>query len=184
MANGRLERESNPIQGEKPGYYPQHETNTAGEFETTGKRNPLPTTDSIVLAKLQEMDDKIQGIIDGSSPANTQLTGSTATLNTTVSNFPATQNVNVLNQQEQKFYALQENYTQKDETSGELIFLENIEGVDIYNLNQTDEIIFTINSLVITVPPDATFEALVGGVPSNVVTVSGNNRDYVIGRLG
>ena len=76
MANGRLKRESNPVQGEKPGYYPQHETDTAGDFETTGKRNPLPTTDSIVLAKLQEMDDKIQGIIDGSSPANTQLTGS------------------------------------------------------------------------------------------------------------
>ena len=35
-------------------------------------------SDTDVLAKLQELDTKVQGIIDGTTPANTQLTGSNA----------------------------------------------------------------------------------------------------------
>ena len=152
MANGRLERESNPIQGEKPGYYPQHETNTAGEFEITGKRNPLPTTDSIVLAKLQEMDDKIQGVIDGSSPANTQLTGS----------------------------KLQEQKTEADASSGIVIFSSDILAIELYNRDSVDGV-FTVNNIAITVPADESFQATVGGTPSNEVSISGST-SYIIGR--
>ena len=39
---GRLNRESNPIPGEKPGFLPQHESETSGEFVVTGERNPFP----------------------------------------------------------------------------------------------------------------------------------------------
>lgn len=39
---GRLNRESNPVPGEKPGFLPQHESETSGEFVVTGERNPYP----------------------------------------------------------------------------------------------------------------------------------------------
>ena len=39
---GRLNRESNPVPGEKPGFLPQHESETSGEFVVTGERNPFP----------------------------------------------------------------------------------------------------------------------------------------------
>ena len=39
---GRLNRESNPVPGEKPGFLPQHESTVSGEFVVTGERNPYP----------------------------------------------------------------------------------------------------------------------------------------------
>lgn len=39
---GRLNRESNPVPGEKPGFLPQHESTVSGEFVVTGERNPFP----------------------------------------------------------------------------------------------------------------------------------------------
>jgi len=127
MVVGRLNRESNPVPGEKPGFTPQHKL-PDGSFIDTGEANPLPTkddlvyqeldilkqlisdqqaltkkvevtnqkftqtvdgtvginnfptdqkvSDSDVLTKLSELDSKINGIIDGSTPADTQLVGS------------------------------------------------------------------------------------------------------------
>lgn len=40
---GRLNRESNPVPGEKPGFLPQHESTVSGEFVVTGENNPFPT---------------------------------------------------------------------------------------------------------------------------------------------
>lgn len=42
MVKGRLNRESNPIPGEKPGFLPQHESTVSGEFVVTGENNPFP----------------------------------------------------------------------------------------------------------------------------------------------
>jgi len=124
---GRLNRESNPVPGERAGFLPQHK-NTDGSFLDTGKINPLPTNDDLVyqqldslkqlindqqtltkkvevtnqkatqsvdgtvginnyptdqkvsdsdvLAKLSELDSKMNGIIDGSTPASSQIVGS------------------------------------------------------------------------------------------------------------
>jgi len=42
LVKGRLNRESNPVPGEKPGFLPQHESTVSGEFVVTGERNPYP----------------------------------------------------------------------------------------------------------------------------------------------
>jgi len=42
MVVGRLNRESNPVPGEKPGFKPQHKL-PDGSFIDTGENNPLPT---------------------------------------------------------------------------------------------------------------------------------------------
>jgi len=46
------------------------------DWEVTGSNKPLPTQDDLLLNKLDEIDRKVDGIIDGTTPANTQLTGS------------------------------------------------------------------------------------------------------------
>jgi len=130
MVVGRLNRESNPVPGEKPGFTPQHKL-PDGSFIDTGETNPLPTNDDLVyqqleslkqlindqqtltkkvevtnqkatqtvdgmvgvnnfpidqkvsdsdvLTKLSELDSKMNGIIDGSTPANTQIVGNIVT---------------------------------------------------------------------------------------------------------
>jgi len=89
MVVGRLNRESNPVPGEKPGFKPQHKL-PDGSFIDTGETNPLPTNDDLVLAKLAEMDTKIgttnsrlNGVLD------TNLVGAVG-----VNNFPTDQKIN------------------------------------------------------------------------------------------
>lgn len=79
MANGRLKRESNPIPGEIPGFLPQHESSVSGEFVVTGENNPYPTKVKNIheiTQRLDSLEEKIDKILDGTQPANVQLTGS------------------------------------------------------------------------------------------------------------
>ncbi|WP_163579148.1 hypothetical protein [Gracilibacillus saliphilus] len=73
MVQGRLQRESNPTPGTGyPGFLPQHETNTAGEFQTTGHRNPLPVANYVQNSSGVWIPKQVND--DGS--ANVQVTGS------------------------------------------------------------------------------------------------------------
>lgn len=168
MANGRLKRESNPIPGEIPGFLPQHESSVSGEFVVTGENNPYPTKVKNIheiTQRLDSLEEKIDKILDGTQPANVQLTGSNATLD-----------VNVINN-----WKLQEQLTQADAVNGTLTFSDVVKAVDIFNQDATNSGVFTINGLSITVPANTFFSAEIGGTPSNTVTVSGST-SYIIGR--
>lgn len=56
MVKGRLERESNPIPREVPGYVPQHDSTGNEDYVRTSPRNPFPTADKEVLEKLNAID--------------------------------------------------------------------------------------------------------------------------------
>lgn len=74
MVSGRLNRESNPVPGEKPGFLPQHESETSGEFVVTGERNPYPV-------KIKNTDEQAIPV---------QLTGRNIEEKLEVSNFTVT----------------------------------------------------------------------------------------------
>lgn len=68
MVSGRLNRESNPVPGEKPGFLPQHESETSGEFVVTGERNPYPvkiknTDEQAIPVKLTGSNVELLGVI-------------------------------------------------------------------------------------------------------------------------
>lgn len=50
MTIGRLNRETNPVPGEKSGYTPQHALSD-GSFVNTGETNPLPTREYSIIIK-------------------------------------------------------------------------------------------------------------------------------------
>lgn len=65
--NGRTEKFADP----------QHFTGSNNEGRAkTGEKNPFPTKDDKVLAKLNEIDDRLSKIESGDTTLNTQLTGS------------------------------------------------------------------------------------------------------------
>lgn len=93
---GRLNRESNPVPGTLAGFNPQfydadghaidvdvNNPYPVGNYIKQGNLwlpvssdNPMPTKDYEIKQKIEELNQKVDGIIDGSTPANTQLTGS------------------------------------------------------------------------------------------------------------
>ena len=121
--------------------------------------NNFPTdqkvSDSDVLTKLTELDSKMSGIIDGSTPAD----------------------VNVLNI---KSSSLQEQLTETDAITGTLTFSDFIKEIGIYN-RDVSEGVFTVNNLAITIPADTSFQAEIGGTPSKTIDVTGSS-SYIIGR--
>ena len=76
---------------------------------------------------------------------------------------------------------LVEQKTQANAVAGVLIFSENINCVEIYNTDTINDGIFTVNGIGITVPKDKSFTAIVGGVPSTQITVTGST-SYIISR--
>ena len=58
MVVGRLNRESNPVPGEKPGFKPQHKL-PDGSFIDTGEINPLPTKDDLAYQQLDSLKQLI-----------------------------------------------------------------------------------------------------------------------------
>jgi len=119
--------------------------------------NNFPTdqkvSDSDVLTKLTELDSKMNGIIDGSTPANTQLVGG----------------------------KVEEQLTEADSVTGTLTFSNNIQYIGIYNTDSTNTGIFNVNGFDIHVPASESFEANIGGTPSTAVTVSGST-SYIVTR--
>ena len=59
-----------------PFVLPQVWDPSTNDWRVTSDDYPLPTKDDLLLQKINELNSKVDGIIDGSTPANTQLTGS------------------------------------------------------------------------------------------------------------
>lgn len=76
---------------------------------------------------------------------------------------------------------LQEQLTENDAVSGVLTFVKNVSKVEIYNGDEANSGVFTVNGMDITVPPTRLFHAEIGGTPSNEVAVSGTT-SYIVGR--
>ncbi|MFD2704230.1 hypothetical protein [Salibacterium lacus] len=76
---------------------------------------------------------------------------------------------------------LEEQLTEADANSGTLTFAEEIESIEIYNTDDTNDGIFTVNGIDITVPAGKTYQSRVGGSPSDTVTVSGATT-YIVSR--
>lgn len=78
-----MNREENPMPGEKPGFTPQHEKKNGG-FANTGERNPLP-----VEVKNEQGTQTIEGEVDvGNWPTSQVIEGSVK-----VDNIPDVQKV-------------------------------------------------------------------------------------------
>jgi len=77
--------------------------------------------------------------------------------------------------------AIQEQKTQDDAVGGVVTFAEPVTRVGIFNTDASNTGVFNVNGINISVPPETAFEAVVGGVPSASVTVSGST-SYIITR--
>lgn len=77
--------------------------------------------------------------------------------------------------------SLQEQLSETQAVGGVLTFAENIKTIEIYNIDPTNTGTFTVNGIVIQVPPTKVFKSDIGGVPSKLVTVTGST-DYTVSR--
>lgn len=68
---------------------------------------------------------------------------------------------------------VEEQKTEMDATSGSLTFAENIEYIGIYNRDATNDGVFNVNGINITVPAGEAVDFHIGGTPSTTVTVTG-----------
>jgi hypothetical protein len=88
-----------------------------------------------------------------------------------------------LNQVTLKGNTLAEQLTDADESAGDLTFAADIEFVDIYNRDATNDGEFVVNGITIVVPAGAAFGPVrIGGSPSAIVAVTGS-ASYVVSRL-
>lgn len=77
--------------------------------------------------------------------------------------------------------SIQEQKTQDDAVEGVVTFVEPVTRVSIFNTDVSNTGVFNVNGINISVPPETEFKAVVGGVPSASVTVSGST-SYIITR--
>ena len=77
--------------------------------------------------------------------------------------------------------AIQEQKTQDDAVGGVVTFAEPVTRVGIFNADTSNTGVFNVNGINISVPPETAFEAVIGGVPSASVTVTGAT-SYIITR--
>lgn len=59
-----------------PFVLPQVWDPSINDWRITSDDYPLPTKDDLLLQKIEDLNNKVDGIIDGTTPANTRLTGS------------------------------------------------------------------------------------------------------------
>lgn len=123
-----------------------------------GEVQATPTANT-VLARLNSLEAKIDGIISGTTPATAELTGC----------------------------KLVEQYTSEDaDENGDIAFASEIYAIDIYH-NETGESgetlwqVFNVNGLDIAVPPGG-YRVIVGGTPSDTVTIP-EGVSCIVGRL-
>lgn len=74
-----------------------------------------------------------------------------------------------------------EQYTQADAVAGVVTFSKNIITLEIYNTDATNDGVFTVNGINITVPKTQVFKASYAGTPSSTVTVTGST-SYILTR--
>jgi len=83
---------------------------------------------------------------------------------------------------EQTWNMLAEQKTQADSVSGTLTFTEDIMSIEIYNRDTTNDGVFNVNGINITVPKGDIVEYEVAGTPSKTVTVTGSTL-YIVSRM-
>ena len=77
---------------------------------------------------------------------------------------------------------LAEQQNQTNGIGGVLTFGANIVAVEIFNTDQVNTGVFTVNGIAITVPPGVAFgPQLIGGTPGDTVTISGSTT-YIVNR--
>ena len=153
---------------------------------STGNNRGEYVTDRDTQQRIDTMNEKLDSLTD----LITNQQSGAAKSHVEVENFPGNQDVsitdstqldvNVTNDLRVMDIALQEQRTEADASGGTLTFSDVIEAVDIYNRDSVAGV-FTINSMEITVPADTFFTAVIDGIPSSTVTVSGSS-SYIIGR--
>lgn len=74
-----------------------------------------------------------------------------------------------------------EQKTQASASAGTVTFSKNILHLEIYNVDQTNQGVFNVNGINITVPAGKSFKASFGGTPRNTVTVTGST-SYILTR--
>lgn len=74
-----------------------------------------------------------------------------------------------------------EQHTQADAISGTVTFSKNIQYLEIYNTDATNQGIFNVNGINITVPAGKSFKASFGGTSRATVTVTGAT-SYILTR--
>jgi hypothetical protein len=76
---------------------------------------------------------------------------------------------------------LVEQKTQADATTGTVTFSKPISIFEIYNTDGTNQGVFTVNGINITVPAGKNFKATIGGTQSNSVSITGAT-SYILSR--
>jgi len=74
-----------------------------------------------------------------------------------------------------------EQKTESDAVTGTVTFAEGIQHLEIYNTDATNQGLFNVNGINITVPAAESFKASYGGTPRNTVTVTGST-SYILTR--
>lgn len=74
-----------------------------------------------------------------------------------------------------------EQLTQANASSGKVTFLKPVQHLEIYNRDTTNDGIFIVNGITITVPKNEVFKASFGGTPSTQVTITGST-SYILTR--
>lgn len=75
-----------------------------------------------------------------------------------------------------------EQKTQVDAVTGTVTFSKNIAVLEIYNTDATNQGVFNVNGINITVPAGKSFKASFAGTPRTTVTVSGAT-SYILTRF-
>ncbi len=119
-----------------------------------GEVQATPTANT-VLARLNSLEAKIDGIISGTTPATAELTGC----------------------------KLVEQYTSEDAVENDITFTSEIYAIDIYHNENGETLwqVFNVNGLDIAVPPGG-YRVIVGGTPSDTVTIP-DGVSCIVGRL-
>jgi hypothetical protein len=74
-----------------------------------------------------------------------------------------------------------EQKTQANAVTGTVTFSKGIDTLEIYNVDATNQGVFNINGINITVPAGKSFKASFGGTPRTTVTVTGST-SYILTR--
>lgn len=77
--------------------------------------------------------------------------------------------------------SLVEQKTQADAVTGTVTFSENIQHIEIYNRDTTNDGVFNVNGIDITVPKGESPKFRVGGTPRATITVTGST-SYILTR--
>lgn len=76
---------------------------------------------------------------------------------------------------------LAESKTQANAVGGVVTFSETINTLEIYNTDPTNNGVFVVNGIAVTIPKNIPFKASFGGIPGTTVTVTGAT-SYILNR--